>query len=83
MGVTKRVIVFFESDVYKALRRRAAASRHSLSDLVNDAVRISLAQDTADLDVFDARAREKAITFESFVAGMRRRGKNQSLRSAG
>ena len=83
MEATTRVIVYFDADVYKELRLRAAASRHSLLELVNNMVRISLADDTADLDAFCARKREKDITFDSFVAELRRRGKRRSVRSAG
>ena len=75
MENAKRVTVYFESDVHKALRLRAAASDRSVSDMVNDAVRLSLAEDAADLDAFAARKNEKSVSFESFVGGLKRRGK--------
>jgi plasmid stability protein len=75
MESTKRVTVYFEADVHKALRFRAAASDRSVSDMVNDAVRLSLAEDAADLDAFLARRNEKSVSFESFVNGLKRRGK--------
>jgi thiamine monophosphate synthase len=37
--------VYFSADVHKALRLRAAAADRSISDIVNDAVRIALAED--------------------------------------
>ena len=74
MENTKRATVYFASDVHKALRLRAAASDRSLSDMVNDAVRMSLAEDAADLDAFNARRSEKSVSFESFVTGLKRRG---------
>jgi plasmid stability protein len=75
MQSSKRVTVYFESDVHKALRLRAAASDRSVSDMVNDAVRLSLAEDASDLDAFRARRDEKSISFDSFVYGLKRRGK--------
>jgi plasmid stability protein len=75
MEGSKRVTVYFESDVHKALRLRAAASDRSVSDMVNDAVRLSLAEDATDLDAFSARRDEKNVSFESFVSGLKRRGK--------
>jgi hypothetical protein len=75
METSKRVTVYFESDVHKALRLRAAASDRSVSDMVNDAVRLSLAEDAADLDAFSTRQNEKGVSFESFVSGLKRRGK--------
>jgi plasmid stability protein len=75
METSKRVTVYFESHVHKALRLRAAASDRSVSDMVNDAVRLSLAEDASDLDAFSARRNEKSVSFESFVSGLKRRGK--------
>jgi plasmid stability protein len=75
MESSKRATIYFSADVHKALRLRAAASDRSVSDMVNDAVRIVLAEDAADLDAFATRRNEKSTTFESFVAGMKRLGR--------
>jgi plasmid stability protein len=75
MEDSKRVTVYFDPDVHKALRLRAAASDRSVSDMVNDAVRASLAEDAADLEAFSERRKEKSLSFETFVTGLKRRGK--------
>ena len=75
MEDSKRVTVYFDPDVHKALRLRAAASDRSVSDMVNDAVRASLAEDAADLEAFSERRNEKSLSFETFVTGLKRRGK--------
>jgi plasmid stability protein len=74
MENSKRVTVYFDSDVHKALRLRAAASDRSVSEMVNDAVRVSLAEDASDLHAFSERRNEKSVSFESFISGMKRRG---------
>jgi plasmid stability protein len=74
MSNAKRATVYFEAEVHKALRLRAAANDRSISDLVNDAVRVSLAEDAADLSAFDRRRKERSVSFDSFVQGMKRRG---------
>jgi plasmid stability protein len=74
MDNSKRVTVYFDSDVHKALRLRAAASDRSVSDMVNDAVRVSLAEDASDLEAFSERRNENSVSFESFVSGLKRRG---------
>jgi hypothetical protein len=74
MENSKRVTVYFEPAVHKALRLRAAASDRSVSDMVNDAVRLSLAEDAADLEAFETRKKERSLSFESFVTGLKRRG---------
>ena len=75
MESNKRATVYFAPDVHKALRLRAAASDRSVSDMVNDAVRLSLAEDAIDLDAFVSRRSEKNVSFESFVTGLKRRGR--------
>jgi plasmid stability protein len=70
----KRVTVYFDSAVHKALRLRAAAADRSVSDMVNDAVRLSLAEDAVDLESFSKRGKEKSVSFENFVTGLKRRG---------
>ena len=75
MESPKRATVYFAPDVHKALRLRAAASDRSVSDMVNDAVRMSLAEDAIDLDAFTSRGAEKSVSFESFVTGLKRRGR--------
>lgn len=71
----KRATVYFTAEVHKALRLRAAASDRSISDMVNDAVRIALAEDASDLEAFSERQNEKSVSFESFVKGLKRRGR--------
>ena len=75
MESSKRATVYFAADVHKALRLRAAASDRSVSDMVNDAVRVALAEDATDLEAFSSRDKEKSISFDAFVAGMKRRGR--------
>jgi hypothetical protein len=74
MSTPKRATVYFDAEVHKALRLRAANSDRSISDVVNDAVKISLAEDAEDLASFDSRKREKSEPFDVFVQSMKRRG---------
>jgi plasmid stability protein len=74
MSTPKRATVYFQADIHKALRLRAAANDRSISDMVNDAVRVSLAEDATDLAAFDRRKKERSSSFESFVQSMKRRG---------
>ena len=75
MTSPKRATVYFEADVHRALRLRAAANDRSVSDMVNDAVKAALAEDVADLEAFEERRKERSTPFESFVKGMKRRGR--------
>ena len=75
MSTPKRATVYFEADVHRAQRLRAAANERSMSDMVNDAVKAALAEDAVDLEAFDKRRKERSTPFESFVRGMKRRGR--------
>jgi hypothetical protein len=75
MTTPKRATVYFEADVHRALRLRAAATDRSVSDMVNDAVKAALAEDVTDLEAFEERRKERSTPFESFVRGMKRRGR--------
>jgi hypothetical protein len=71
----KRATVYFDPEIHRALRLKAAASDDSMSDIVNRAVRLSLAEDAEDLEAFEKRKREPNLDFEQFVKALKRRGK--------
>jgi len=71
----KRATVYFDSELHRALRLKAAETDRSLSDLVNEAVELSLAEDAEDLAAFKQRAREPNLSFEDVVKDLKRRGK--------
>ncbi|HEX9687675.1 MAG TPA: CopG family transcriptional regulator [Thermoanaerobaculia bacterium] len=75
MSTPKRATVYFDPEIHRALRLKAATSDRSISDMVNDAVRLALADDAEDLAAFDLRKREPDLDFEQFVKAPRRRGK--------
>ena len=75
MKPQKRATVYFDAEVHRALRLRAAANEKSISDMVNDAVRAALAEDAADLEAFDSRAGERSVSFEAVLKDLKRRGR--------
>ena len=75
MESSKRATIYFEPDIHRALRLKAAASDRSVSDMVNDAVRAALAEDAVDLAAVANRGKERNLSFETFVQGLKRRGR--------
>ena len=75
MKPQKRATVYFDAEVHRALRLRAAANEKSISEMVNDAVRAALAEDAADLEAFDSRAGERSVSFEAVLKDLKRRGR--------
>ena len=71
----KRATVYFDESLHKALRLKAAETDTSISELVNSAVRYTLAEDADDLAAFRERAKEPTLVFEDLVRDMKKRGK--------
>jgi plasmid stability protein len=71
----KRSTVYFEPDIHTALRLRAAHTHQSISDIVNDAVRVALQEDQEDLAAFSDRASEPTISYEAFLQKLKADGK--------
>ena len=72
---SKRSTVYIEEDLHRALRLKAAETDRSISDLVNDALRASLAEDHDDLSALADRVAEPSVTFEAVVRKLKRGGK--------
>lgn len=75
MDESKRATIYFDADVHRALRLRAVSCNRSMSDMVNEAVRMSLAEDADDLRDADQRVTEESIGFEEFVLNLRCSGR--------
>jgi hypothetical protein len=75
MGAAKRATVYLDSELHRALRVKAAETESTISELVNDAVRSTLAEDAEDLAAFRQRAKEPSLSFEKVVRDLKRRGR--------
>jgi hypothetical protein len=75
MNAPKRVTIYFDPEIHRVLRLKAAATDQFVSEMVNKAVQLALAEDVEDLAAFEKRTDEKNLDFESVVRGLRRRGK--------
>lgn len=73
--MSKRSTVYFEPEIHKALRMKAASTERSISDLVNDAVRQVLSEDQEDLASFDERVAEPTITYQDLLDDLKAHGK--------
>ena len=57
------------------MRLKSVETNRSISDMVNEAVQLSLAEDAEDLEAISNRAREPDLPFEDVVKDLKRRGK--------
>lgn len=70
----KRATIYFEENLHKALKLKAAEISSPVSELVNDAVRHALLEDAEDLEAFRLREEEPVIDFETFVTKLKADG---------
>ena len=71
----KRATVYFRPEVHSALALKAAQCEQSISDLVNDAVRLALAEEAIDLAAFAERADEPDIPLADVLKRLKVHGK--------
>ena len=73
--LSKRSTVYFEPEIHHALRMKAANAHISVSEVVNEAVRIALREDQEDLGAFEERADEPTISYEALLNDLESHGK--------
>ena len=71
----KRSTIYFDPDLHYALKLKAAETDRSVSEIVNEAVKLSLAEDAEDMAAFEERLSEPEMPFEDLVKDLRARGK--------
>ena len=73
--LSKRSTVYFEPEIHRALRIKAATTNTSVSEVVNEAVRIALREDQEDLSVFEERVNEPTLSYEELLEDLKAHGK--------
>ena len=71
----RRATVYLNPSVHRALRLKAAETDQSISELINEAVGLSLQEDAEDIAAFEKRAHEPNLRFIDAVKDLRRRGR--------
>jgi hypothetical protein len=69
-----RSTLYLEPALHQALRLKAATTRRSMSEIVNDAVRAALREDQENLATFAERAEDQSMTYEAFLAQLKADG---------
>jgi plasmid stability protein len=72
---SKRTTIYLESDLHKALRIKSAETERSVSDLVNEAVREALSDDSEDLAAFSDRVREPLVSYDEMLKRLKKDGR--------
>jgi Arc/MetJ-type ribon-helix-helix transcriptional regulator len=73
--LSERSTIYLEPEIHHALRLKAASTRRSVSEVVNEAVRMALREDQEDLSAFAERADEATLTYEALLDDLKAHGK--------
>lgn len=71
----KRATVYFDPNIHKALKLKSIETSKSISELVNEAVKSTLAEDAEDIIAFEDRADEPLISFSDMVKRLKKDGR--------
>ncbi|MBC8485806.1 MAG: CopG family transcriptional regulator [Candidatus Marinimicrobia bacterium] len=73
--LTKRATIYFDPDIHRVLKIKAASTNKSISEIVDTAIRQELTQDEEDLRIFEERVHEPSISFEEILKELKVNGK--------
>ena len=73
--LSKRSTVYFEPAIHNALKLRALSSDSSVSELIDEAVRLLMREDQEDLAAIRHRADEPEISYEELLNTLEAAGK--------
>jgi hypothetical protein len=74
-NLSKRSTVYFDPDIHQALKIKAASTDSSLSELVDEAVRLLMLEDQEDLKAIEDRVAEPVMSYESLLKDLKKHGK--------
>lgn len=72
--LSQRSTIYFDPDMHKALRLKAAEENRSISEIVNEAIALLTSEDAEDIDAVDARAGEPSVNYAEFVQSLKSDG---------
>jgi hypothetical protein len=70
--VAKRSTLYLDPVIHKALKVKAVETERSMSDLVNEALKISLSEDAEDLATFETRLSEPLVSYEDMLKELKK-----------
>ena len=71
----KRVTIYMDPELNRAVRIKAAENSISISEIVNNAVKLALAEDAENLAAFQERVKEPPVSFEDVLKELKRNGR--------
>ena len=74
-SILKRSTIYLDPQLHRALKIKSAQVSKTISALVNEAIKFSLAEDLEDLEAFEDRLNEPNLDFEYVLKDLKSSGK--------
>ena len=76
MGIlSKRSTIYFDPAIHQALKLKSASTDVSVSELVDEAVRLLMLEDQEDLESIADRVSEPVMSYETLLSDLKKHGK--------
>jgi hypothetical protein len=69
-----KATLYLDEPIHRALRLKAAETNQSMSELVNDALKVSLQEDLEDIKDWRERKDDEPLGYEAFVEMLKQDG---------
>ncbi|EGN75539.1 hypothetical protein A28LD_1152 [Idiomarina sp. A28L] len=73
--LSKRSTVYFDPSIHQALKLRAASTESSVSEIIDEAVRLLIKEDQQDLAAVAERVAEPEVSYETLINELKAHGK--------
>ena len=73
--LNKRATVYFDPEIHRALKIKAASTSRSISEIIDTVIRFELHEDEEDLRAFEERKNEPSMAFEDVLKELKSNGK--------
>ena len=72
--MSQRSTIYFDPDIHKVLRLKAAEENRSISEIVNEAISHLASEDAEDITDLDSRLAEPSVGYTDFVKSLKADG---------
>ena len=73
--LSKRSTVYFDPSIHHALKLKSVTTHLSISELIDEALKLFMREDQEDLNAFSERANEPEISYEELLNDLKEHGK--------
>lgn len=73
--LSKRATVYFEPDIHRLLKVKAAESSSSISEIINDILKQDFREDAEDIAAIKKRINEPSIAYQTLLKELKDEGR--------